>query len=128
MDRPTATFDEFWPEYVRAHSNKTNRTLHVVGMGLALACVLAAIVKRRPLLLLAAPIFGYGFAWAGHFFVEKNKPSTFSHPLHSLRANLLLFWKTVCGDMDAEVARIVDEATRADGAPDDGASVASAMN
>jgi len=110
MDRATATFEEFWPEYVLAHQNKLNRTLHVVGMSLALACLVAAIFKRRPLLLLLAPVFAYGFAWAGHFFVEKNIPATFSHPIYSARAGALLFWKTICGQMDAEVARALENA------------------
>ena len=29
------------------------------------------------------PIIGYGFAWIGHFFFEKNKPATFKYPLYS---------------------------------------------
>jgi len=110
MDRVPATFEEFWPEYVLAHQNKLNRTLHVVGMSLALACLVAAIFKRRPSLLLLAPVFAYGFAWAGHFFVEKNAPATFSHPLYSARAGALLFWKTICGQMDGEVARALENA------------------
>jgi hypothetical protein len=109
MDRATATFEEFWPEYVLAHQSKLNRTLHVVGMSLALACVVAAIFKRRPLLLVLAPVFAYGFAWGGHFFAEKNMPSTFSHPLYSARAGALLFWKTLCGQMDDEVARVLEK-------------------
>jgi hypothetical protein len=113
MDRATATFEEFWPEYVLDHQSKLNRTLHVVGMSLALACLVAAIFKRRPLLLLLAPVFAYGFAWAGHFFVEKNTPATFSHPLYSARAGALMFWKTICGQMDAEVARALENAAPA---------------
>lgn len=27
---------------------------------------------------------GYGFAWVGHFFYEKNKPATFTYPVFSL--------------------------------------------
>jgi len=111
MDRAPATFEEFWPDYVLAHQNKLNRTLHVVGMSLALACLVAAIFKRRPLLLLLAPVFAYGFAWTGHFFVEKNAPATFSHPLYSARAGALMFWKTICGQMDAEVARALENAS-----------------
>jgi len=112
MEQSPANFDEFWPEYVRAHSNKTNRTLHVIGTSLALACLVAAIFKRRPMLLLLAPVLGYGFAWCGHFFIEKNMPSSFSHPIYSLRANALLWWKTIAGDMDAEVKRVLEEAAR----------------
>ena len=104
-----SSFEEFWPTYVLAHQNKTNRTLHVVGMSLALACVVAAILRRRPWLLALAPVFAYGFAWCGHFFAEKNMPATFSHPVYSARAGGLLFWKTICGEMDAEVARVLAE-------------------
>jgi hypothetical protein len=102
-----SNFDEFWPDYVRAHSKKLNRTLHVIGMSLALACVVAAVKQKKPWLLLGAPLFGYGFAWAGHFFVEKNSPATFSHPLYSLKGSALIFWKTINGTMDAEVERIL---------------------
>jgi hypothetical protein len=107
MERADTTFEEFWPDYVRSHSSKVNRTLHVIGMSLALACVVAAVFRKRPWLLLAAPAFAYGFAWCGHFFVEKNMPHTFSHPLYSARAGALLFWKTICGQMDAEVSRVL---------------------
>ncbi len=108
MDRTPASFDEFWPEYVRAHSNKLNRTLHVIGMSLALACVVAAVAKKRPWLLVFAPMFAYGFAWCGHLFVENNLPASFSHPLYSLRAGALLFWKTIWGEMDDEVKRVLE--------------------
>jgi hypothetical protein len=112
MDKAAASFEEFWPEYVRAHQNKLNRTLHAVGMGLALACVAAAILKKRPWLLALAPVFAYGFAWAGHLFAEKNMPASFSHPIYSARAGALLFWKTICGEMDAEVARVLEDIER----------------
>ena len=126
MDR-APTFEDFWPKYVLDHQNKLNRTLHVVGMSLALACLVAAIFKRRPSLLLLAPVFAYGFAWAGHFFVEKNTPTTFSHPLYSARAGALLFWKTICGQMDAEIARALENAGPADESASQ-APTAEAMN
>ncbi len=105
METDKADFDAFWLEYVREHSHPLNRKLHTIGMSLALACLVAGIFKRRLSLLFLAPILGYGFAWCGHFFVEKNTPKSFSHPLLSLRASALLYWKTLCGEMDAEVER-----------------------
>src|SRR6478672_9061261 len=111
MFHSSTSFEEFWADYVRAHRNKTNRTLHVIGMSLALACVLAAVFRRRPLLLVMAPVLAYGFAWCGHFFVEKNAPSSFSHPIMSARAGAIMFWKTICGEMDAEVARVLADAS-----------------
>jgi hypothetical protein len=105
MEPQEPDFDAFWLEYVREHSHPLNRKLHMIGMSLALACLVAGILKRRVSLLLLAPVFGYGFAWCGHFFVEKNIPKSFSQPLYSLRASALLYWKTLCGEMDAEIER-----------------------
>jgi hypothetical protein len=100
-----ASFEEFWPDYVRAHQNKTNRQLHFVGSTLALACVGGAVLFRRPLLLLAAPLVGYGFAWVGHFGFEKNKPASFTNPIYSFRADWVMWSKIANGTMDAEVER-----------------------
>src|SRR4051812_34835725 len=100
MDERCESFEEFWPLYVKQHSKKLNRTLHFIGTSLALACIAAALVKRRPWLLLLAPVAGYGFGWAGHLFVEKNKPTTFSYPAYSLLGDLVMCWKILTGKMD----------------------------
>jgi hypothetical protein len=105
METKKTDFDEFWLEYVREHSHPLNRKLHMIGIGLALACFTAGIFKRRLSLLLLAPVVGYGFSWIGHFFIEKNTPKSFSRPIDSLHASALLFWKTLCGEMDAELER-----------------------
>jgi hypothetical protein len=97
-------FDDFWPFYVRAHSQRRTRTLHAIGSTLALVCIALAIFVN-PWFLLGAPLIGYAFAWYSHFFVEHNKPATFGHPFYSLAADFLMLWKIVTGKMDAEVAR-----------------------
>ena len=112
MSEPTpafATFEDFWPFYVRAHSKDLNRTLHFAGTTAAMATLAAAILLRRPGLLKWVPVVGYGPAWVGHFVVEGNKPATFGHPLWSLRGDLVMWWKTLNGTMRAEVERVVAE-------------------
>lgn len=99
------SFEEFWPFYVREHSNKTNRTLHFIGTTLGTACLAAGLLSKRRALMLAWPVLGYGFAWFGHFLVEGNKPATFKHPLWSLRGDYRMWWKIATGTMDAEVER-----------------------
>jgi hypothetical protein len=100
------SFEEFWPFYVSQHSKKTTRTLHFIGSTLALGSLAAAVVTRRPALLLGAPLAGYGFAWVSHFFVEENRPATFTYPLWSLRGDARMWWQTAIGKMDREVERV----------------------
>jgi hypothetical protein len=112
------SFEDFWPHYVRAHSEKTNRRLHFIGTTLAMGCVGGAALLRRPLLLLAAPVVGYGFAWVGHFVFQKNIPATFGNPLYSLRADFVMWSKIANGTMDAEVERYAGD--EGEGASADG--------
>jgi hypothetical protein len=56
-----------------------------------------AIVTRNAWWLLAVPVVGYGFAWVGHFFFEKNRPATFKYPLWSLMGDWRMFFETVSG-------------------------------
>lgn len=86
--RESATFEEFWPEYVRAHRHPANRALHFVGTSAAIGCVAASVLTLHPSWLLAVPVVGYAPAWIGHFVFEKNKPATYEYPLWSLRADL----------------------------------------
>ncbi len=86
-------FSRFYEHYLGEHRNPTCRLLHFTGSWLVVAVVLAAILVRRPLILLAAPIVGYGFAWVGHFFFEHNRPATFRQPWYSLAGDWVLWWQ-----------------------------------
>ena len=67
------SFSEFWPHYVAEHSKQTTRLLHLVGTAIALGVVAYFIATGKWWLFPAALIPGYGAAWIGHFFIEKNK-------------------------------------------------------
>jgi hypothetical protein len=92
-----ANFDEFWPYYVGEHLNPVTRWLHFAGTTAAMATLGVAAVTRRPSLVLAAAVMGYGPAWASHFFVEHNRPATFKHPVWSLRGDLVMWKKMIDG-------------------------------
>ena len=91
-----ASFAAFYPFYIHEHANQTSRRLHVIGTGLVI-CALVAGLFVSPWWFLAAPLIGYGFAWVGHFFFEKNRPATFKYPLWSLMGDFRLFFETVSG-------------------------------
>jgi len=48
-------------------------------------------------LLLLLPVFGYGFAWIGLFFFEKNRPATFEYPVYSLIGDWAMFKDIIIG-------------------------------
>lgn len=78
------TYREFWPYYLREHRKPTTRWFHFFGTSLAIALVVLSVVTRNPWLILGALVSGYAFAWVSHFFIEKNRPATFTYPLWSL--------------------------------------------
>lgn len=103
------SFEAFWPYYVGEHGSAWTRRLHFVGTTAAGLCLASAIATRRPALVLGALVAGYGPAWASHFFVEKNRPATFTYPLWSLLADFKMWSMIARGTMDAEVARVLAE-------------------
>lgn len=97
MEERIQSFEEFYPFYLKEHSNKTCRLLHVIGTTFVLALTLTSIIHLNPYWLLFVPITGYGFAWVGHFFFEKNKPATFKYPLWSLQSDFKMYFEILSG-------------------------------
>ncbi|MBA9076819.1 DUF962 domain-containing protein [Rufibacter quisquiliarum] len=91
------SFKEFYPFYLSEHQNTTSRVLHFTGTGLLLILLIAALVLGRYAWLWGLPVIGYGFAWVGHFFFEKNRPATFQYPLYSLASDFVLFFQLLVG-------------------------------
>ena len=93
------SFWSFYPYYLTEHSDLTNRTLHFIGTAGLLVILVTAIVLQKWWMLALIPACGYGFAWAGHFFIEKNKPATFTYPLYSLGSDFVMFWHMLTGQI-----------------------------
>lgn len=97
------TLKEFYPFYLTEHRNFTSRILHFIGTGLVVLSVFTGILFHEWRFIMATPFLGYGFAWIGHFFFEKNKPATFQYPLFSLASDFLLFWDLLTGNQHFRV-------------------------
>jgi hypothetical protein len=98
------TFSSFYPYYLTEHSDGTNRRLHFTGTLLLIGCLVAGIVTGYWWWFALIPVVGYGFAWVGHFFIEKNKPATFTYPLYSLASDFVMFWHTITGQLNRKLA------------------------
>ena len=97
------SFWSFYPYYLTEHGDAKNRTLHFIGTGLLLAILIVAIVLQKWWMLALIPVVGYGFAWVGHFFIEKNKPATFTYPLYSLGSDFVMFWHILTGQINKKL-------------------------
>lgn len=95
------TFSDFYPFYLREHANLTCRKLHFIGTCGVIALLLLFFFTGNLLILAALPVIGYGFAWAGHFLFEKNRPATFKHPFYSLLGDFRMFWDILTGKVSA---------------------------
>ncbi|MBY8964987.1 DUF962 domain-containing protein [Algiphilus sp.] len=90
-------FDEFYAYYLTEHSNRTNRRIHFAGSTIGLIMAVTGVVTLQLWLIPAAFIVGYGFAWFGHFFIEKNKPATFTYPWQSYKGDWRMWWEMLTG-------------------------------
>ncbi len=90
--REYRSFKDFYPFYLTQHNSKINIALHFIGTLLVVFLLIYSILSKNGYFLLLIPIFGYGFAWVGHFFFQKNKPATFKYPIWSLFADFLMFY------------------------------------
>jgi hypothetical protein len=97
------TFWDFYPYYLTEHQEPTCQRLHFIGTGIVIILALAALILQKWILFAFVPLAGYGFAWAGHFFFEKNKPATFTYPLYSLGSDFVMFWHILTGQINTKV-------------------------
>ena len=108
-ERKYKSFKEFYPYYLTEHQDTICRTLHFFGTSFVFVFLLEfiyTIYLGQPnfKILLFIPLAGYGFAWFGHFFFEKNKPATFIYPLWSLGSDFVMYWHIITLQMPTKMA------------------------
>ncbi|MEM7501043.1 MAG: DUF962 domain-containing protein [Pseudomonadota bacterium] len=102
--RTFRNFSEFYPYYLSEHSDPRCRSLHYIGSMLVLGVLAFTIWTGRWAALWFLPLIGYGFAWAGHFFFEKNRPATFRYPVFSLMGDWVMLSDFVTGRLRRRMA------------------------
>jgi len=88
---------EFYPYYLSEHEGKTTKLFHFIGTACSIFFFIRFFLTLDPLNILFAILAGYGFAWISHFFIEKNKPATFTYPFFSLVSDYVMFWEILRG-------------------------------
>lgn len=95
--RTFSSFSEFYPFYLSEHSDVTCRRLHYLGSLLVIMVLISALVTHHFSMLIALPFIGYGFAWIGHFFFERNRPATFKYPAYSFLGDWVMLKDMLIG-------------------------------
>lgn len=93
------SFAEFYPYYLTQHADRVCRRTHFIGSTGALAALALYFTSGNGWWLVAALVSGYGGAWIGHFFYEKNRPASFAQPLYSFRADWVMYWQMLTGKL-----------------------------
>lgn len=104
MSEKIATYEEFWPFYLKEHGKPQTRALHYVGTGVGL-CAAFALAATNPWLVPLALVPSYGAAWVAHYGIEKNLPATFTHPLWSFASDFRMAGLWCAGKLEAEYKR-----------------------
>ena len=99
------TYREFWPFYLEEHSKPSTRLIHFIGTALVFVVIAAAIATRIWWLLVLMPVAGYAFAFFAHFFVEHNRPATFTYPFWSLISDFRMFFVWLFGGLGGELRK-----------------------
>lgn len=99
MTQRYTSFAEFYPYYLTQHADRICRRTHFIGSTLALVALGMLAMSRNGWWLLVALLCGYGGAWIGHFFYEKNRPASFDQPWYSFRADWIMYWQMLTGKL-----------------------------
>lgn len=92
-----SSYDEFFAFYLEQHCHPMNRLLHALGTVCGLLIVLAAFYYRHPWYAFLWLPVAYGFAWTGHFVIERNRPATFGHPFWSFVSDFRMLGRMLTG-------------------------------
>jgi len=96
-DTKFTSFKKFYPYYLSEHKLKINKILHIIGSLLGLIFLIIVLYFKNYKYIPLSFLFGYIFAWIGHFVFEKNKPATFKYPIYSFMGDWVMLKDILTG-------------------------------
>jgi len=105
------SFEAFWPYYLGEHKLIVCRALHYIGTVASAVLLVYLTIFQIWAWLPMVLVVGYGPAWIGHFFVEKNRPATFTYPWWSLLGDYKMFYLAIKGELRTELSRLHGKAS-----------------
>ena len=96
-DTKFTSFKDFYPYYLSEHKLRINKILHAIGSLSGLGFLIYSIYTEQYQFIPFSFIFGYTFAWVGHFVFEKNKPATFKYALYSFMGDWFMLRDIILG-------------------------------
>lgn len=106
VENNNPTKQKFYDFYLDEHQNMACRRLHFAGSSFGLIGLAKSIKTRSPKPLLKGIVAGYGCAWVGHFFFEKNKPASFKSPLKSFASDFRMYSDVLRGNLSLVDAKL----------------------
>ncbi|MDX1959847.1 MAG: DUF962 domain-containing protein [Leptospiraceae bacterium] len=97
---------EYWHKYLWHHRNPLTRFFHRIGSYFSLLGIALSILEFGYLFSFFGILIGYGFAFYGHYAVEKNRPLTFQDPIKAGICNWILFVYEIFYDVEAKLVEL----------------------
>lgn len=114
MDRPEAagvpesrlSFRHFWPRYLEAHRHPGTRAAHYLATVIGLGSAILSALLADPLFILIGIPLGYAIALSAHRWIERHPSLIGVNAVMGARADLLMCWLGLTGQLLDEYRRL----------------------
>ena len=94
--RKFQSFDEFFPFYLCEHTLGKTKLFHFIATVNVLAINIILLTRKwQWKLFMLAFVQAYGLAWVSHFFIEHNRPATWTYPIYSFFGDFKMFFEII---------------------------------
>ncbi len=85
----------FYPQYLKAHNNYSNKILHFIGASLFFIFIAIALYTLQFYFVIIAIAIGYTLPGLGHHFFQHNNSFRASKPILCVICATKLYWHTL---------------------------------